>query len=419
MQDRAHKIQHIEDAACMKCGFCKAVCPVFTDTETTSPRAKVRLAKAVATGEMALTAGIKTQVARCVNCRACAAECPSGVEPNRIVLAMREALVERHGLPLVKRLIFRGGLRRPRLMALGSRALGLGQKVSLIHSQRNPLRRLLPAVGMRRDKDLPLLGKRSLFSLVPEINEPVGQAKATVVYFPGCAINLLYPEMGLAAVSVLRKLGARVLLPRGLVCCSTPVFNAGDVAGAVELARRNIDILSAAGTDFVVTSCGSCGLTISNEWAEILKIREAEAFRNKVLDVCEFVARCAPDRAISQVDLEETVTYHDSCHLRRGMGVHEEPRQLLSASLGQALVEMELADRCCGGGGAFCLYQPQLSQTIAEIKMQCVADSGAGTVATGCPACVMQIRDSALHRKMDVRSLHTIEIIDRALRAGG
>lgn len=402
-------------SACMKCGFCKAACPVFIGEETTSPRAKVRLARAVARGELEITAGVKRQMDRCLNCRACAAECPSGVEPNRIALSMREALVERDGLPLIKGLIFRKGLPNPRLMALGSRFAGLGQHISAIDLQNNPLRSLLPLVGMRKDKDLPVMGRRSLLSILPEVIEPVGEEKTTVLYFPGCATNLIYPEMGLAVVDVLRKLGARVLLPHDLVCCSTPVFNSGDVEGARTLARRNLKIFHAVPAEMIVTSCGSCGLTVGQEWTEVLGLSEASAVADKLLDISQFIARYAPDGAISRIEGDEVVTYHDSCHLRRGLGVYEEPRQLLQAALGDRFVEMDSADRCCGGGGTFSLYHPDLSQEVAETKMRCLVESGAQTVATGCPACVMQLRDSIVHRKMPHRAIHTIEIINRAL----
>lgn len=404
-------------AACMKCGFCKAACPVFIGEETTSPRAKVRLARAVARGEMDLTGGVKRQMDRCLNCRACAVECPSGVEPNRIALSMREMLVERDGMPLVKRLIFRKGLSNPRLMALGSRLMGLGQHLSAIDLQNNPLRSLLPLVGMRKDKDLPVMGRGSLFSILPEVMEPIGEGKATVLYFPGCAQNLIYPEMGLAAVEALRRLGARVLMPHDMVCCSTPVFNSGDVEGARALAQRNLSTMTDAPAEMIVTSCGSCGLTISHEWTEVLGLSEAAAVARKVIDIHEFIARYVPDGAITPLDGEEIVTYHDSCHLRRGIGIHAEPRQLLRAALGERFVEMESADRCCGGGGAFSLYHPELSQEVAETKMRCLSESGADLVVTGCPACVMQLRDSIVHRAMPQRAIHSIEIINRALRS--
>jgi glycolate oxidase iron-sulfur subunit len=402
-------------SACMKCGFCKAVCPVFFEEETTSPRAKVRLARAVARGEMTLTQGIKRQMERCLGCMACAIECPSGVEPNRIALFMRSEYVVQEGLPIIKRFMFRRALRNPRMAALVSRLLGLAQHILAIDLQNNPLRLLLPLIGMRKDKDLPVMGRRSLFSIVPEIVEPIGEEKIRVLYFPGCAINLIYPEMGLATLEILQKLGAMVLIPHDLVCCSRPVFSSGDIVGAGWLARRNIEIMAFVPVDYIVTSCGSCGLTISREWTEVLEIPEAATIGAKTIDISTFVAKYASENSFRQLEGDEVVTYHDSCHLNRGMKVHDEPRQLLKAAVGNRFVEMESADRCCGGAGTFSLYHPELSQEVAEVKMCRLAESKADIIAAGCPACVMQLRDSLVHRSMQQRAIHTVDIVNRAM----
>ncbi|MDH7600800.1 MAG: (Fe-S)-binding protein, partial [Armatimonadota bacterium] len=384
--------------------------------ETTSPRAKVRLAKAVMAGELQASSGVRYQMERCLNCRACAYECPSGVEPNMIALAMRAVYARRYGIHPIKRLVFRVGLSRPRLMAWVLKGFGIVQQVSAIELQNNPLRHLLPLVGLRRDKDLPILGRRTLMSRLRERILPLGETKIKVLYFPGCAINFLYPEMGLAVVSILRKLGAEVLIPHNLVCCSTPVFNSGDLEMARVLASRNVRIMLEADVEAVVTSCGSCGLTIKHEWANTLGVEDADKIASKVMDITELVARYVNERMIVRLETPEAVTYHDSCHLRRGMSVYTEPRHLLAAALGDRFVEMKQADRCCGGGGTFSLFHPDLSQEVAAVKLQCISESGAQIAAAGCPACIMQLRDSFVHRGMSQKAVHTAEIIDQALQ---
>jgi glycolate oxidase iron-sulfur subunit len=402
--------------SCMKCGFCKAVCPLFSGSETTSPRAKVRLAKAVLHRELETTPGIEAQMRRCLNCRACAAECPSGVEPNKVALAMRAVYVEKCRMHPLKRLVFRVGLAKPRLMAWVLKALGFLEQVTAIELQNNPLRCVLPLLGLRRDKDLPVLGRRSLMSRLPERIPPVGKRTTTVLYFPGCAVNFIYPEIGLAVVSILRKLGAEVILPHDIVCCSTPVFNSGDLEGARVLAEKNVQIMLDANAEAIVTSCGSCGLTIKHEWVELLGLNEAKPLSQKVMDIAEFVAQYVAPSGLKTLEDFGRVTYHDSCHLRRGMGVYVEPRELLTAILGDQFVGMEQADRCCGGGGTFSLFHPDLSQEVAETKVSCILQTGAHTIATGCPACIMQLRDSFVHRGMRHNVVHTAEIINYALQ---
>ncbi len=326
-------------------------------------------------------------------------------------------MVEREGLALLKRLAFAAALPHPRASAWASRLVGAVQHILGLDLRNNPLRMLFPLFGLRADRDIPPFGRRTLLARLPEMLKPMGDEKARVVYFPGCAINLLYPEIGLASVRLLRKLGAKVILPREMVCCSTPVFIAGDVARARALAERNLKCFTRLDFDYIVTSCGSCGLTIKREWADVLGVMGAESISSRVLDITEFVTRFVPDDGVRLLDADEIVTYHDSCHLRRGIDIWREPRQLLAAALGNRFIEMEYADRCCGGGGMFCIENPDLSQTVAAPKVQAIAAIGAHVTAAGCPACVMQLRDSLTHRGVPGRVIHTVEIIDRAVRA--
>lgn len=398
---------------CMKCGFCKAVCPVFTMRETESPRARIRLIKAAARGEIEAEA-LREQVGRCINCKACEAECPSGVRPGQLVLQARNYFVENEGVPAAKRVIFRNLLPSRRLMAAVSFAMGVAQRLSLISRPQNPLRNLFPMLNLRRNRYIPTFAVRPFLSTVPENLQPFGQRRARVAYFVGCSSNLIYPEIARATVSVLRKLGCEVLLPKDQVCCGTPVFNSGDFEGGLSLAQKNLDIFSGLDVDAIITACGSCGTTLSKEWRELLGLDVPEEFSAKVRDISALAIEMGlPELAARE---EMSVTYHDSCHLKRGQEVFTEPREIISTIDGVSFTEMNDPDRCCGGGGAFSLYHPQLSQEIAEPKIEAIAATGANTVVTGCPACVMQLRDALLHRRMPQKVMHTSELLDAALQ---
>jgi len=146
-----------------------------------------------------------------------------------------------------------------------------------------------------------------------------------------------------------------------------------------------------------------------------------DAFAKKVVDISELLV----DRLGVSLPWNQDarpfgrVTYHDSCHLNRGMGVSAQPRKLLSEVPGVEFVEMPNASRCCGGGGAFCVYHPEDSQRVAEVKMAAVAESGAQAVVTGCPACLMQLEDSLFRRKMPQYALHIAQVIDASLQVEG
>ena len=115
--------------------------------------------------------------------------------------------------------------------------------------------------------------------------------------------------------------------------------------------------------------------------------------------------------------LEATVTYHDPCHLVRGLGVARQPRRLLAGVPGLTLHEMREPARCCGGAGSFALTHQELSIAIGARKAADIAQTGAEIVATACPGCRMQLAE-VLAQAEDARPVaHVVELLVAA--AGG
>jgi glycolate oxidase iron-sulfur subunit len=136
------------------------------------------------------------------------------------------------------------------------------------------------------------------------------------------------------------------------------------------------------------------------------------------MDICQFIAGSFPPGPVQKAQSEtETVTYHDPCHLKKSLGLAAEPRSLISAAPGFELVEMADADRCCGMGGSFNLQHYELSAKIGEVKRQSILQTKADTVATCCPACMMQITDLLSKAGADIRVKHVIEIYAQGIRA--
>ena len=106
------------------------------------------------------------------------------------------------------------------------------------------------------------------------------------------------------------------------------------------------------------------------------------------------------------------VTYHDSCHLCRSLGVTCEQRELLQKTPGVELVEMEEHDNCCGFGGAYSMLYPEISKPILENKIKHIQETGADVVAMDCPGCMMQIRGGLDAQGITgIQVKHTAEII--------
>jgi Fe-S oxidoreductase len=133
----------------------------------------------------------------------------------------------------------------------------------------------------------------------------------------------------------------------------------------------------------------------------------------KVHDFSEFVySRGTTGKTkLKLKPLNQKVTYHDSCHLKRSLGITEEPRELLKMA-GADLVEMAFSDRCCGFGGSYSVKFPELSTRILSQKLANIENTGAGMVAVECPGCLMQLRKGLANQSENtIRARFMAEIL--------
>ena len=207
-------------------------------------------------------------------------------------------------------------------------------------------------------------------------------------------------------------------MPKGQGCCGIPAISSGDTVTFNRLVRNNLEIFDAEKFDYLVTSCATCTSTIKEIWPMMADKNsgyvksKVTAIAPKTLDINHFL--------VSRVGLEKLevaaagdpvdVTYHDPCHLKKSLGVSAEPRSLINANPAYRLIEMSESDRCCGLGGSFNLTYYDLSANIGNVKMDHIRASGCSMVATGCPACMLQISDMLSQAGDDIRVKHPVEI---------
>ncbi len=413
-------------ARCIRCGTCRSVCPVFeaTGEESAAARGKVRLVEAVVRGELDLTTGMQERLSRCLLCKACVAGCPSGVPTDALIVSARTALARRNPLPLAKRVAFTG-LRYRRAFEVGLRLGALFQRAVFRRAPDGPgrLPRIpLPSAGLHARRLLPELARRPLRARLRR-PPPLAGARARVAFFPGCMLTWVYPEAGEAVVRLLRANGVDAVVPEAVACCGVPAYSNGDAATGEVLAALNVEALGAEPFDAIVTACGSCGAALARDYGDAIAdpaVQERwRALASGVLDVTSFLAKLGPTAPLGKVPLR--VTYHDPCHLSRGMGVVREPRELLRQVPGLELLEMADAARCCGAGGTFSLSHYELSRRIGDRKLDAAGATGAEVIVTGCSACRMHLADGIRQRGSPQRVAHTAEILARAVdvAAGG
>jgi glycolate oxidase iron-sulfur subunit len=398
---------------CLKCGLCRSVCPVFAEVldESGCARGKIALVEALAAGDVPLSRIFSDRLSKCLNCKSCMEACPSGVRVDELILAARAEIFNKGPFPLVKKLVFKHLLRRGRLLPPVSKALAfVERKILRCLPQSSPYRILLPMVKLDRDRVLPIFAEHPFLEEHGEIVSPAGKPRMRVGFFVGCATNLIYTDVGRAVLRILVGEGMEVVLPRGQRCCGVPVYTAGDRHTARELAHANIQAFEPYKLDAIVVACASGGVALKSDYEKILGFKK-DPFGVRVYDISEFLAEHGALRCDTGDRNAVTVTYHDPCHLSRGQGVTEAPREVLRKIPHVNLVEMEESNRCCGGGGMFSFTHPGISREIGRKKASYVAASGADIVATSCPSCIMQLEDVLTRSGLPQKVMHVVELL--------
>jgi glycolate oxidase iron-sulfur subunit len=401
---------------CNKCGACTAVCPLYQQTvhEGMAARGKLALLEAVVDGVLAPSQVLQRRIEDCLLCGACAQNCPSLVPTTDLFLEARAKLTDLLGLPLPIRM-FLYALGSPRLMAAGMPILGALQRSGLEWLVEGRAGLLAPAALRAAVRSAPPIPVRPFSARRPPQDGEGAGARGTVAYFAGCFMNWGYAGTAEATCLALRQVGYRVESPP-VLCCGMPHRVYGDEQAARRLARRNIQALE--GYTAIVTDCASCGAALKS-YGELLA--DEPAYRQRALevstrvsDVAQFLVKQGLPRPKREFPLR--VTYHEPCHLGRGQGVREEPRQILRAIPGVELVEMKGADVCCGGAGSFCITHPDLSGKVGEAKASAIEATRATVVASGCPSCIAQLNAILRAHGIQAKACHPIELLAESLR---
>ena len=234
-----------------------------------------------------------------------------------------------------------------------------------------------------------------------------------VTLFIQCLIDNVYPKVGDAMVRVFEHLGIALDCPSDQTCCGQPAFNSGYHRAARKAARHFIDTFQDA--EIIVCPSGSCTDMVRHHYPTLFQ--DDPAWRVRAQQVAErtfeFSQYLVDVLGITELGafFNGTVTYHDSCHLLRNLGVADQPRKLIGGVGGARFVEMKDADRCCGFGGTFAVKYPEISVGMLEDKVAAILDTGADAVV-GCDmSCLMHIQGMLSRRHLPVRTMHIAELL--------
>lgn len=419
----ANALMALDDrlASCMKCGMCQEVCPVYGETmmEADVTRGKIALLENLAHLVIEDPEAVNDKLNRCLLCGSCQEKCPSGVSILEIFMDARAIVATYLGLSPIKKTIFRTLLPNPRLFGFLLRLSSPFQKMLLKDAdtvQKTVCAPLLkPFLG---DRHMPAPAPVSLRDKIGALNTPVGKSRHKVAFFPGCLGDCVYTDMAEACLKVFDHHEVGVYLPTSFACCGMPALASGDREGFEKVVMQNVDAFKQGTFDTIVTPCSSCTETIRSLWPQMAgkmpyKYRDAiNELSLKAMDINAFLVDVlkVKHRGGDRRRARTSVTYHESCHLAKSLGIRSQPRALIRMNPDCDLVEMNEADRCCGCGGSFTLSHYDLSRQIGQRKRDNIVASGASVVATACPACMMQLSDMLAHNNDPQIVRHTIEI---------
>lgn len=419
--------QEQELLACIHCGLCLEACPTYvaTGNENDGPRGRIYLMRAVAEGRLENTSpAFRTHIDRCLGCRACEQACPASVGYGQLLEASREELL--HAQPrtdLTSRLlrfVLRHVWLSPARLRLFFGATRLFRDLGLS--------KLALKSGIAR-----LISERTEFAMAllessrPIFNEAITRDESeprpeSVLLFKGCVGEGLFARVNRATKRVLQANDYEVVSPANQGCCGALHAHAGDLEGARELARKNLEAFAESEAP-IITNAGGCGamlITYGHLLANDATVAEAaRQFSARVRDVSQQLATREIRVGESPVNNDARVACDLSCHLLYGQKAGDASLKMVRNIPGLNFAELPGAEQCCGAAGVYNMLQPELSQQVLKEKLDAIDMVEADIVVTGNAGCQMQIGAGSKLAQMDVQVCHPIELVDQSYARAG
>lgn len=373
--------QNKRTKACILCGRCLEVCPLFraTDCEELSPRAKHQLSAGLNQGVLQAPSA-KDLAALCLGCGRCESACPQGLCVPEVVSELRNA---HPGMQEWLWNIWMGAGKAfwPALSRLGAIAPSW-----------------MP--GEARAKSLEAM--RSGNDIVPWIflegPPSVDSSGEAFVIFPGCLASTVRPEWTSTAAALLGAVGKNVQQTPDWACCGSTLGHAGLLERQREAREQNLLAWREAGAPRIVVFCATCRCGLMS-YASDMTLPwlpgEQLAWQRAITPLAEQLSGARFH--IEENVAPERVHYHRPCHGGGQGGGHGGggPDLALLREMVGDLLHAPDKGQCCGMGGIFQLGAPSLSRTVADRCWGVYAPLPGEQLLTACSGCVVQLAATA------------------------
>ena len=240
--------------------------------------------------------------------------------------------------------------------------------------------------------------------------------------FIPCYINQLYPQVGIATLEVLEKLGVDVDYPMGQTCCGQPLGNSGyesDSKGACQLFVDNFK-----NYDYIVGPSGSCVYHVKKHFDILEQTEDVKRVRKNTFELCQFIHDVLGITDLG-ASFPHKVGIHKSCHGLRGLRLgscsermdapYSTEENLLKNVKGLELKTLNRADECCGFGGTFSVFEEAISVKMGKDRVQDHIDSDVEVITGADHSCLMHLEGLINRNKQPLKVMHIAEILNSTL----
>ncbi len=400
---------------CIRCGACANVCPIYQLVGGHNyGHVYVGAIGLILTYFYHGYKNARAIIQDCLNCQACKAICPAAIDLPHLIKETYRLILNKENRKPAKNLILSLMLKNRRLFHFILRRAHLAQK-PLAKGQ--PLIRHLPFLfGKEHEfRSLPVIAAAPLRVIWKHINPKIKNPRYCIALFGGCLVDFVYPEQAKALLSLLKDHQVQLEYPMDQTCCGLPVKMMGENETAKEVAIQNLKAMDPANYDYVLTLCASCGSHIKNNYPKLLHNISGlginlNQLADKLIDFSSFMMDVLHIKPEIFKEEGKSVAYHSPCHLCRGLGVTQAPRELLRR-VGFEYIPSKNEDACCGLGGYYSVEFPEVSAEILRRKLDHVETTGAGLLVTDCPGCVLQLRGGFDKRDSKIEVRHIVEAV--------
>ncbi len=453
---------------CVRCGACANVCPVYRMVGGhTLGYIYIGAIGLITTYFFHGADNAKNLVQNCTNCGACKAVCAAGIDLPRLIKEVHTRIQDEHGHPLKSMMLGRV-LRDRKMFHTLLRIASVAQKpfiatqsngdlseslvkektgnIEKIAKQEPQYLRHLPLIFFKEHnfRTLPAIVKTpfrdrwlSIKSAIEKKRSNVSEKPLRVGIFSGCVQDFVYPEQLEAGIKVIQRLSSNfssndynkkdkqfnitLEFPMGQSCCGLPALMMGEKDAARDVALQNVEAFNRYELDYIVTLCASCASHLKHAVPKLLESDKSDEFADKVIPFSQFVNQILKSETNQLQDFNQQntiltktaskkITWHSPCHLCRGLGIKDDPKQLIRAT-GNDFIQAKEEETCCGFGGSFSANFPAISREILNRKLDDVENTGADILVTECPGCVMQLRGGALNQNRKFKVIHLAELL--------